>query len=46
VTLTFTVGNTGSRAGSEIAEVYAALPGGLGKPPKCLAGSLTMVPIS
>jgi beta-glucosidase len=38
VTVTFTVRNTGSRAGSEIAEVYAALPSGLGEPPKRLVG--------
>ncbi|HEX3380577.1 MAG TPA: glycoside hydrolase family 3 C-terminal domain-containing protein [Paraburkholderia sp.] len=38
VTVTFTVKNTGSRAGSEIAEVYAALPGSLGEPPKRLVG--------
>jgi beta-glucosidase len=38
VTVTFTVKNTGSRVGSEIAEVYAALPSGLGEPPKRLVG--------
>lgn len=38
VTVTFTVRNAGSRAGSEIAEVYAALPSGLGEPPKRLVG--------
>ncbi|KXU85183.1 glycosyl hydrolase [Paraburkholderia monticola] len=38
VTVTFTVKNSGSRAGSEIAEVYAALPSGLGEPPKRLVG--------
>ncbi|APA89227.1 glycoside hydrolase family 3 C-terminal domain-containing protein [Paraburkholderia sprentiae WSM5005] len=38
VTVTFTVKNTGSRAGAEIAEVYAALPSGLGEPPKRLVG--------
>ncbi len=37
-TLTFTVKNTGSRAGTEIAEVYAALPAGSGEPPKRLVG--------
>jgi beta-glucosidase len=35
---TFTVANTGSRAGAEIAEVYAALPAGTGEPPKRLVG--------
>jgi beta-glucosidase len=34
----FTVKNTGARAGSEIAEVYAALPEESGEPPKRLAG--------
>ena len=38
VTVTFNVQNSGSRAGSEIAEVYAALPTGLGEPPKRLVG--------
>ncbi|MBB5470461.1 hypothetical protein HDG32_006611 [Paraburkholderia sp. CI2] len=38
VKVTFTVKNTGSRAGAEIAEVYAALPSGLGEPPKRLVG--------
>ena len=37
-TVTFTVKNTGSRAGSEIAEVYAALPAEAGEPPKRLVG--------
>jgi beta-glucosidase len=37
-TVTFTVKNTGSRAGSEIAEVFAALPAGSGEPPKRLVG--------
>jgi beta-glucosidase len=32
------VKNTGARAGSEIAEVYAALPEESGEPPKRLAG--------
>jgi beta-glucosidase len=36
--VSFTVKNTGSRAGGEIAEVYAALPGGAGEPPKRLVG--------
>ncbi|MBV8809586.1 MAG: glycoside hydrolase family 3 C-terminal domain-containing protein [Acidobacteriaceae bacterium] len=34
----FTVKNTGSRAGAEIAEVYAALPPTAGEPPKRLVG--------
>lgn len=34
----FTVANTGSRAGAEIAEVYAALPSSAGEPPKRLVG--------
>lgn len=34
----FTVKNTGERAGTEIAEVYAALPGTAGEPPKRLVG--------
>ncbi len=37
-TVTFTVKNTGSRAGEEIAEVYAALPASAGEPPKRLVG--------
>ncbi len=37
-TVTFTVKNTGSRAGEEIAEVYAALPADAGEPPKRLVG--------
>jgi len=36
--VSFTVKNTGSRAGEEIAEVYAALPAGAGEPPKRLVG--------
>jgi beta-glucosidase len=36
--VTFTVKNTGSRAGTEIAEVYAALPASAGEPPKRLVG--------
>jgi beta-glucosidase len=36
--VTFTVKNTGSRAGAEIAEVYAALPENAGEPPKRLVG--------
>jgi beta-glucosidase len=38
VHLTFTVTNTGSRTGAEIAEVYAALPQSAGEPPKRLVG--------
>jgi beta-glucosidase len=37
-TVTFTVKNTGSRAGTEIAEIYAALPASAGEPPKRLVG--------
>jgi len=37
-TVSFTVKNTGSRAGEEIAEVYAALPSSAGEPPKRLVG--------
>ena len=37
-TVTFTVKNTGSRAGAEIAQVYAALPAEAGEPPKRLVG--------
>ena len=37
-TVSFTVENTGSRAGAEVAEVYAALPGSAGEPPKRLVG--------
>ena len=36
--VSFTVKNTGSRAGAEIAEVYAALPDSAGEPPKRLVG--------
>jgi beta-glucosidase len=35
---TFTVANTGARAGAEIAEVYASLPAGAQEPPKRLVG--------
>jgi len=38
VRVSFTVANTGSRAGSEIAQVYAALPASAGEPPKRLVG--------
>jgi beta-glucosidase len=37
-TVTFTVKNTGSRDGAEIAEVYAALPVSTSEPPKRLVG--------
>jgi len=37
-TVTFTVKNTGSRPGAEVAEVYAALPAEAGEPPKRLVG--------
>ena len=37
-TVTFTVKNAGSRAGDEIAQVYATLPGNAGEPPKRLVG--------
>jgi beta-glucosidase len=36
--VSFTVKNTGSRAGGEIAEVYAALPSDADEPPKRLVG--------
>jgi len=38
VKVTFTVANTGARAGAEIAEVYAALPASAQEPPKRLVG--------
>ena len=38
ITATFTVANTGSRAGAEIAEVYASLPAAAQEPPKRLVG--------
>jgi beta-glucosidase len=38
ITATFTVRNTGTRAGSEVAEVYAALPASAGEPPRRLVG--------
>jgi beta-glucosidase len=38
VRVSFTVTNTGPRAGSEIAEVYAELPPSAGEPPKRLVG--------
>jgi beta-glucosidase len=37
-TVTFTVKNTGSRAGAEIAQVYTAFPAEAGEPPKRLVG--------
>jgi beta-glucosidase len=37
-TVRFTVKNTGSRAGQEVAEIYASLPEGSGEPPKRLVG--------
>lgn len=36
VKVSFTVRNTGKRAGAEIAQVYASLPPGTGEPPKRL----------
>jgi len=36
--VTFTVKNTGKRAGTEIAQVYASLPDSAGEPPKRLIG--------
>ena len=36
--ISFTVKNTGERAGTEIAEAYAALPASAGEPPKRLVG--------
>jgi beta-glucosidase len=38
VKVTFTVANTGARAGAEIAEVYTALPASAQEPPKRLVG--------
>jgi beta-glucosidase len=38
VSVSFTVKNTGERAGTEIAEVYAGLPASAGEPPKRLVG--------
>jgi len=38
LSVTFTVKNTGNRAGTEIAEVYAGLPSSSGEPPKRLVG--------
>ena len=42
VNVTFSVKNTGRRAGAEIAEVYVALPQGVGEPPKRLVGWATV----
>lgn len=38
VRVTFTVANTGRRAGAEVAEAYAVLPASAGEPPKRLVG--------
>ncbi|WP_028534076.1 beta-glucosidase family protein [Paludibacterium yongneupense] len=38
VTVSFTLKNTGDRAGAEVAQVYAALPASAGEPPKRLVG--------
>ena len=38
IQLRFRVANTGHRAGSEVAEVYAAMPASTGEPPKRLVG--------
>ena len=38
LTVTFTVKNTGARAGTEIAQVYASMPDAAGEPPKRLIG--------
>jgi beta-glucosidase len=38
VKVTFTLANTGARAGAEIAEIYAALPADAQEPPKRLVG--------
>ncbi|WP_394836503.1 glycoside hydrolase family 3 C-terminal domain-containing protein [Pendulispora rubella] len=38
VTLTLTVTNDGTRAGAEVAQVYAQLPAGVGEPPNRLVG--------
>jgi beta-glucosidase len=38
LTISFTVKNSGKRAGTEIAEVYASLPDSAGEPPKRLIG--------
>jgi beta-glucosidase len=36
--VTFTMKNTGKRAGAEVAEVYASLPAAAAEPPKRLVG--------
>jgi beta-glucosidase len=38
IQVSFSVANTGSRVGSEVAEVYAAMPASTGEPPKRLVG--------
>jgi beta-glucosidase len=38
LTVSFTIKNTGARAGTEIAEVYSSLPEAAGEPPKRLIG--------
>jgi beta-glucosidase len=38
ITVSFNLKNTGSRAGTEIAEIYASLPEASGEPPKRLIG--------
>jgi beta-glucosidase len=38
VTLSFTMSNNGSVAGSDVAQIYAALPSDAGEPPKRLVG--------
>jgi len=38
LTVSFTLKNTGKRAGTEIAQVYASLPDAAGEPPKRLVG--------
>ncbi len=38
VTVSFTLANTGARAGAEVAEIYAALPASAQEPPKRLVG--------
>jgi beta-glucosidase len=38
MTVSFTVKNTGNKAGTEIAQVYASLPDAAGEPPKRLVG--------
>ncbi|WP_367846700.1 beta-glucosidase [Rhodoferax sp. WC2427] len=38
VTLSFTLTNTGTVAGAEVAQVYAALPSAVGEPPQRLVG--------